>query len=120
MKNRTKVFSALLLIVLALSVSGCSKLFGPSDEEVIKALHDTGLFSGGVEKYTLLAPIVVLNKSYSRTDGAWQVKVKLTYTYSMSGGRETKPTEKIQSFRIFKSKDSTGNTVWKAAAGLRQ
>ena len=66
---------------------------------------------------SLNAPIVVLDKGLFSSDGAWQVKVKLTYTYTMAGGRETKPTEKIQSFSIFKSKDSSGNTVWKAASG---
>jgi hypothetical protein len=113
-----KVFSALLLLMmLALSVSGCSKLFGPSDEEVIKAINDTGLFSGGVERYTLIAPIVILDKGMFSRDGAWPVKVKLTYTYTMTGGHVTKPTEKIQSFNISKSKDSSGNIVWKAVFG---
>jgi len=116
-KSKRIAATLLLLIVLALNVSGCSKLFGPSDTEVIAAINDTGLFSGGVEKFTLNAPIVVLDKGLFSSDGAWQVKVKLTYTYTMAGGRETKPIEKIQSFRIFKSKDSSGNVVWKAASG---
>jgi hypothetical protein len=118
MKNRMKVFSALLMLSMAiLSLGGCSKLFGPSDEEVIKSINDSGLFSGGVEKFTLKAPIVILEKGLFSRDGAWPVKVKLTYSYTMAGGRETEPKEKIQLFRISKSKDSSGKTVWKATAG---
>ena len=45
------------------------------------------------------------------------VKVKMTYTYMMTGGQETKPIEKIQTFRIAKSKDSSGNVIWKATSG---
>jgi len=116
MKNGMKALSALLLLImLALNVSGCSKLFGPSDEEVIKAINDTGLYSGGVERFTLVAPIVILDKGMFSRNGEWPVKVKFTYTYTMTGGHETKPTEKIQSFNISKSKDSSGNSVWKAA-----
>lgn len=118
MKTRIKVLSGLLLLImLALNVSGCSKLFGPSDEEVIKAINDTGLFSGGVEKFTLKSPIVIVDKGMFSRDGAWPVKVKLIYTYTMAGGRETKMTEKIQTFRISKLKDSSGNTVWTAIQG---
>ncbi len=117
MKNRMKVLSVLLLLIMfVLNLGGCSNLAGPSDEEVIKAINDTGLFSGGVEKFTLKAPIVILDKDLLSRDGAWKVKVKLSYTYTMAGGHETKPTEKIQSFKISKLKDSSGNTVWKAEA----
>jgi hypothetical protein len=118
MNKRMNVVSiALLLIMFALNASGCSKLYGPSDEEIIKAINDTGLFSGGVEKFTLTAPIVILDKGLFSSEGAWPVKVKMIYTYTMTSGHETKPTEKIQSFRIIKSKDSSGNPVWIAIAG---
>ena len=118
MKNGMKVFPVLLLLIMVvLNLGGCSNLFGPSDEEVIKAINDTGLFSGGVEKFTLKAPVVILDKGLFSRDGAWPVKVRLTYSYTMPGGRETTPKEKIQSFSISKSKDSSGNTVWKANPG---
>jgi hypothetical protein len=118
MKMMIKVLSGLLLLLMiALNVSGCSRLLGPSDEEAIKAINDTGLFSGGVEKFTLKSPVVIVDKSMFSSNGAWTVKVKLTYTYQMAGGQETKPIEKIQTFRISKSKDSSGNMVWKATSG---
>jgi len=96
MKTRITVFPVLLLIImLASNVLGCSRLVGPSDEEIIKAINEMELFSGGVEKFTIKAPIVILDKGMFSRDGAWPVKVKLTYTYTMAGGHETKPTEKI-------------------------
>jgi hypothetical protein len=120
MRNRIKIVSLLLMIsVLAFTMLGCSKLFGPSDDEIIKAINDTGLFSGGVEKFTLKSPIVIVDKGMFSSNGAWTVKVKLTYTYTMAGGQETKPIEKIQTFRIAKSKDSSGNIIWKATSGLQ-
>jgi len=118
MKNRIKMLSILLMTsVLVLNTLGCSKLFGPSDDEIIKAINDTGLFSGGVEKFTLKSPMVIVDKSMFSSNGAWTVQVKLIYTYMMAGGQETKPVEKIQAFRISKSKDSSGNMIWKATSG---
>ena len=115
MKARITVFPVLLLLIMLTSnVLGCSRFVGPSDEEIIKAINEAGLFSGGVEKFTLKGPIVILDKGMFSRNGAWPVKVRLTYIYTMVGGHETKPTEKIQSFRISKSKDISGNTVWKA------
>ena len=118
MKNRIKMLSLLLMTsLLVLNMLGCSKLFGPSDDEIIKAINDTGLFSGGVEKFTLKSPMVIVDKSMFSSNGVWTVKVKLTYTYMMTGGQETKPVEKVQTFRIAKSKDSAGNMTWKATPG---
>jgi hypothetical protein len=111
------LFGSILLMILVMNVSGCVKLFGPSDEEIVKAINDTGLFSGGIERFTLKSPIVILEKGMFSSNGAWTVKVKFTYTYMMAGGHETKPTEKIQTFMISKSKDSSGNTIWKAKSG---
>lgn len=118
MNNKVKMSSIVLMIILfVLNMFGCSKLSGPSDDEIIKAITDTGLVSGGVEKFTLKSPIVIVDKDLFSSNGAWTVKVKLTYTYTMAGGHETKPTERIQTFRISKSQDSSGNTVWKAVPG---
>lgn len=118
MKTRMRVLSGLVLIaVIALNIGGCSKFFGPSDEEVIKAINDTGLFSGGVEKFSMKAPIVIVDKGMFRHNGAWPVKVKLTYTYMMTGGKETKATEREQTFMIAKSKDSSGNVFWQVVPG---
>lgn len=116
MKNRITMGYTLLLIgLLAANILGCTS--GPSDDDIIKAINDTGLFSGGVEKFTLKSPIVIVDKGMFSRDGAWPVKVKLNYTFTMTAGKETKPVEKIQTFMISKSKDSSGNTVWKATPG---
>ena len=111
------LLGSLLLIMLVMGASGCYQLFGPSDEEAVKAIKDMELFSGGVEKFTLKSPIVIVEKGMFSRNDAWTIKAKLTYTYMMTGGHETKPIEKVQTFMLSKSKDSTGNTVWKATAG---
>ena len=47
MKNRMKVLSVLLLLIMfVLNLGGCSNLAGPSDEEVIKAINDYWTFFG--------------------------------------------------------------------------
>jgi hypothetical protein len=120
MRSRITVFAGLILgIAIALNVSGCSMFSGPTDEDVIRAVTETGLFSGGEEKFTLISPMVVVNKAMFSSNGTWEVKVKLHTTFMMAGGRETKPVEKVQSFIIAKVKDSTGNSVWKAEAKTR-
>jgi hypothetical protein len=106
-----------LLIVLVVNVLGCSRISGPSDEEVIKAINDSGLFSGGVEKFTLKSPIVILEKGRRNSDGSWLVKVKMTFTYTMVDGHESKLMDREPVFRLSKSKDSSGKTVWKALLG---
>jgi hypothetical protein len=110
-----KVFSALLLFTLCmLTASGCSYFFRPSDEEVVKAITDTGLFSGGAEKFTLQSPIEILEKGIRNSDGSWPVKVKMTVSFAMADGREVKPMEKTSVFKLYKSKDNSGKTVWTA------
>jgi len=106
----------LVIVVLVLNAAGCYQLFGPSDEEVIKAIYDTGFFSGGVEKYSLKSAIKIIEKGPRNSDGSWRIKIKATVTFTMTGGRETSPKERTSVFRIYKSKDSSGKTVWKADA----
>lgn len=50
----------LVLIAFSLQGAGCANCFGPSDEEVIKAINDSGLLKEG--SFTVTAPIVVLEK----------------------------------------------------------
>lgn len=120
MKKRIIVlFGWYLLIMLVINVTGCSRLSGPSDEEIIKAINAMELFSGGVEKFTLKSPVIIVEKDMLGRNGAWTVKAKMTYTYMMAGGHETKPVEKVQTFRITKSTDSSGTTVWKAVSGQK-
>ncbi len=113
-KMRTKTiycFAFLLLIASVLSFSGCSKLSGlsgPSDEEAIKAITDSGAF----KDLNMQAPIVVLEKA-SRKDGSWTVKVKIKFSYEIANKQMSPPVEKTPVYNLVKSKDDKGNTVWK-------
>ncbi len=107
---RTAVFS--LMMVLIVSAIGCAK--GPTDQEVIQAINDTGLFSGGVEKFSLKSPIVIVARESRNRDGAWPVKVKMVVSYTMSGGKEGKPVEKTSVFYLSKSTDNAGKVTWTA------
>lgn len=118
-KRTTILFGLLFLIILVMTLNGCSWFSGPSDDEIIRAISDMELFSGGVEKFTLKSPIAIIDKDLFSRDGSWAVKVRLTYTYMMSGEKETKPIEMVQAFRITRSTDSSGNIVWKATSVQR-
>jgi len=115
--------SRMPLLLLALTVvfaslgAGCSRFSAPTDEEVIAAIMDTGLYSGGVEKYTLTAPIVVQEKKWNYRDGSWSVKVKMSVSFKMADGKEPKVKEREPVFRLRKVKDGSGKTVWKDVPG---
>jgi hypothetical protein len=109
-----KVISLLLLIVVALHGAGCTNLSGPSDEEVIKAVNDSGILKGG--GFTVVEPIVILEKSRWETEGSWPVTLKLTMTM-VKGDGQTVTIVTTPKFKIHKSKDSTGKTVWTAKLG---
>ena len=109
---RTKTiftFAFLLLMVSAFSFSGCSKLFGPSDAEVIKAIDESGAF----KDLTMQSPIVVLKKDGPNKDGYWNVKIKVIFSYEIKNKQMSAPVEKTPVFNLIKSKDNTGHTVWK-------
>lgn len=114
MKYGIKIVLALLLIVVTFQVTGCNNLIGPSDEEVIKAINDSGILKDG--GFTVAAPIVVLEKGKQGKDGSWPVKIKLTLTL-MTGTGQTSTRVTTPLFRIHKSKDSAGKTVWTAIVG---
>ncbi len=115
MKNKvTFYFVFLLLVVSAFNFSGCSKLFGPSDEEVIKAVTESGVFKGGMGGLTLQPPIKILEKGSRNKDGSWPVKVKVIFTFYVNKEQVSAPQEKTSVFNMYKSKDSAGKTVWKA------
>ena len=109
MKKNTSLYLALLLLMASVfSFSGCSRLLGPSDADVIKALNESGAFTG----FNMQAPIVVLEKS-SQKDGSWRVKVKIKFTYEIANKQMSAPVEKTPVYNLIKSKDDKGNTVWK-------
>jgi len=75
-KHGIKIVSLLLLIVVAFHGAGCTRFFGPSDEDVIKAINDAGFLKDPY--FTVSAPVVVLEKNKQGKDGSWLVKIKLT------------------------------------------
>ena len=115
MKNAlNKVFGVLLLLVLTINGAACSRLFGPSDKDAIQAINDSGLVKS--QSFTLTAPIEIVKKGAKGPDGSWPVTVKLTLDTKMING-ETKQLVTTPTFRIFKTKDASGKTVWTARLG---
>jgi hypothetical protein len=110
-------FVSLLLIVTALIVStaGCSKYSRPSDAQILKAIDDSGVLKN--ESFTITSPLEIVERGNQNKDGSWTVRVKMTLTMHLQNGKTTEPKENSTYFRIFKAKDSSGHSVWKAALG---
>jgi hypothetical protein len=89
----------------------------PSDEDIIKAIDDSGIMKREDGSLTVVPPVKVVQKGKQYKDGSWPVKVKFTLQYKMKDGKTTPPTETTTSFRIFESKDSAGKSVLKAQLG---
>jgi hypothetical protein len=89
----------------------------PSDEDIIKAIDDSGIMKREDGSLTVVPPVKVVEKGKLNKNGSWPVKVKFTLKYKMKDGRTTPPTETTTSFRIFEMKDNAGKTVWKAQLG---
>jgi len=90
----------------------------PSDEDIVKAIDDSGIMKREDGSLTVIPPVKVVEKGKQDKDGSWPVKVKFTLTYKMKGGKSTPPTETTTSFRISGEKDNAGKTVWKAQLGI--
>ena len=117
MTRKKIVFSVFVLAAaLASQITGCSIFSGPSDEEVIKAVSASPVFSGTNKGFTLQSPILLVEKGWQAKDGSWPVKVKLTFTF-MRNGQTSAPTETTARFKIFRSKDNTGKVYWRAELG---
>ena len=112
MKSGMKFVVVFLLFALVLNGAGCSRFFGPSDAEILKAIDDSGLLKGG--GFTVTAPVVILEKGKKDANGVWPVKVKLSLSVAMANG-QTKQMETTPTFKIFKAKDSQGKSIWKAS-----
>jgi len=115
MKSKVKYISLIILIMVnAFSFSGCSNLSGPTDEEVIKAINENKYYKSGVGVFTLKAPIVILEKGSRNKDGSWPVKVKVIITHAVGKDQTSEPKELTPTFNMYKAKDITGVTIWKA------
>jgi hypothetical protein len=90
----------------------------PSDEDIIKAIDDSGVMKRDDGSLTVIPPARVVEKAKLNKDGSWSVKVKFIVKYKMQNGKTTPPAETTTSFRIFAVKDTTGKTVLKAQLGV--
>jgi len=88
-----------------------------SDEEIIKAIDDSGVMKREDGSLTVIPPVKIAEKGKQNKDGSWPVKVKFILTYKMKNGKTTQPAETTTSFRIFTEKDNAGKTVLKAQLG---
>jgi len=117
---RNRAYGAFVLLMLIMSVflwSGCTDNTQPSDEEIIKAIDDSGIMKRADGKFTVVPPVTIVQREQRNKDGAWPVKVKFTLTYKMADGQNSPPTETTTSFRIIRAKDNAGKSVWKALLG---
>jgi hypothetical protein len=89
----------------------------PSDEDIIKAIDESGVMKREDGSLTVVPPVKIVQKGKQDKGGSWPVKVKFTVTYKMKDGKVTPPTETTTSFRVIQVKDKDGNSVWKAELG---
>lgn len=89
----------------------------PSNEDIIKAIDDSGIMKREDGSLTVVPPVKVVEKGKLNKNGTWPVKVKFTLQYKNKDGRVTRPIETTTSFRIFQVKDSAGKSAWKAKLG---
>lgn len=101
-----------LIAVLIISVGGCSRFSGPSDEEVLKAIDASGILKSNT--FSITGPLMIVDRGGRSKDGSWLVKVKLTLRMQKPDGTMTEPTEKTVSVKILKGKDAAGKSTWTA------
>ena len=89
----------------------------PSNEDIVKAIDDSGIMKREDGSLTVVPPVKVVEKGKLNKGGYWPVKVKFTLKYKMTDGRTTSPTETTSTFRIFEVKDNAGKPFWKAQLG---
>jgi hypothetical protein len=114
MKGRAAAAALLFLMAVVLvSVVGCASK--PTDAQALKAIEDSGILKS--QSFTITSPLTVVERGEKKKDGSWPVRVKMTLTMTLPNGTVSEPKENDAWFRIFKGKDSTGHSVWKAALG---
>jgi hypothetical protein len=118
MRNRrSEIFALFMLMLAACMWSGCTSNTQPSDEDIIKAIDDSGIMKRADGSFTVVPPVTVAQRGERNKDGSWPVKVTFTLTYKMNDGQISQPAQTTTSFRIIRSKDSAGKSVWKAQLG---
>jgi len=115
MKQKRIAFALLFLLTMTMNAIGCSYLSRPSDEEVIKAINDSGVLKS--ESFTITSPLTIVERKSQNKDGSWTFRVKMTMTMLLPNGTVSEPKENITYFRIFKAKDASDKNIWKARLG---
>ncbi len=116
MRGRVAVVSLIFLVAtLTMTTVSCSKGTRPTDAEVLKAIDDSGILKS--QSFTITSPLEIVERGNQNKDGSWSVKVKMTITMRLPNGKISEPKENSAYFRIFKTKDSAGNSVWRATLG---
>jgi len=113
-RNVTYLSLFLLIIMSAVSFIGCSNMTAPTDEEVVKAINENNYYKSGTGVFTLIAPIVILEKGGRNKDGSWPVKIKVIITHKVGEDKVSAPIERTPTFNMYKEKDSAGKVMWRA------
>lgn len=103
------------MIIITISLAGCSKFSQPSDADVIKAIEDSGILTGKAFKVT--SPLTIVGRGDRKQDGSWPVTIKMTLIMRMPNGEMSPPRENTTTFRLVKSKARAGNSAWRAILG---
>lgn len=113
MRNRTTfLLLFFLLTALAANVVSCSRFSRPSDEEVLKAINDSGILNG--KAFTVTSPLTIVERGDRHKDGAWPIKVKMTLSFQKPDGTMVENKENVVTFLTYKSSDGAGKTIWRA------
>ena len=107
MRSKIKVLSVVMVVIamVAVMVSGCSKDAGPKDEDAIKAIQAT--IEGNTKGNTLKSPVVILEKGKQLVSGDFPIKVE--YSISTKDGKMKK---EVVTYNLSPSINDMGVTVW--------
>jgi hypothetical protein len=118
MRNRVKgILAVLTLLLFAFIWPGCTSNAQPSDEDIIKAIDDSGIMKRTDGSLTVVPPVIVAERGKQNKDGSWPVKITFTLTFKSKDGRNSPPTQTTTSFKVFRAKDNAGKKVWQAQLG---
>lgn len=108
----TALILLLLLTVTLIAAAGCSRFLRPTDAEALQAIEASGALKG--PGFTVTSPLEIVDRGSRDDYGFWHYKVKMTLIMRKLDGGMSEPKQNTVTFKISRSKDSTGNTVWTA------
>ena len=103
-----------ILFAVITNMAGCSRFSRPSEVEVLKAIDDSGILK--TKSFTVTSPPVVVSWGDMNKDGSWPVKVRMTLSIQMPGGKISETKASTTSFRIYKNPEGSGSP-WRAELG---